>query len=92
MIRIVYGFILMLITAVIEIILYFVFSPMFDVLRTMRTALVSSDNMYFTPGLQSMINFIWDSGWVWFVVFIVIYMVILVFVQLFLKEQRSGYY
>lgn len=92
MIRIVNGFILMLITAVIEIILYFVFSPMFDVLRTLRMALVSSDNLYFTPALQSMINFIWDSGWVWFVVFIVIYTTLVVFVQLFLREQRSGYY
>ncbi|MCL2862800.1 MAG: hypothetical protein FWE54_01695 [Methanimicrococcus sp.] len=92
MIRIVNGFILMLLSAVITIIFYFAFSPVFEVLRVMRESLLLSDNIFFTAGLQKTITFLWDSGWVWFVSFLIIYAVLAVFVQLFLREERSGYY
>ena len=88
MIRLIYGFIIMLLSAVLTIFLYIVASPIFQLLHIM----LPRDSMYFTPRLESSLVFTWDTAWVWFVVFLVIFTVILCFAQIFLREQRMEEY
>lgn len=88
MIRLIHALLIMLITAAIMVIIYFCMSPIFWVLHQ----LMPSDVLFLTPFLESQLFFTWDNLWIWFVLFVVIYTIILGFVQIFLKEQRQGYY
>ena len=89
MMRIVVGFFLALVSAVIAFFVYIGFSPIFSMLNAMKPGI---DTTHMTPGLDASLTFAWGSGWIYLVLFIVIFSVLVIFVQIYLKEQRRQDY
>lgn len=79
------GFTGTLVSAIITIICYYVFSPLFNVV--LPSMLPAEYSEYYTPALEANFNFIWGSAWIWVIFWILLSAIIIWFGQMFLKEQ-----